>query len=70
MANVYLNTKRLPEAVQTYTQALRYAPNDPSVLLNRSKAFYLMGKLDLARQDYRNAARNGASEPGYEEALR
>lgn len=70
LANIYMNANRPQEAIGYYNQALAQNPNDANALLNRSKAYYLMGDRDAARRDYQSAAQRGASEPAYEQALR
>ena len=56
-ANVLRDQQKFSEAVSFYTKALRLRPNVMEIYNNRGYAFFKLGKLNKAKEDFRFALR-------------
>ncbi len=51
----YFNQKQYEEAVEAYSDELKYAPNDVRLLYHRGRAYEEMGKFEEAKSDFEAA---------------
>lgn len=51
------------KALRSYSQGLRYLPNDESLLLMRGMCYYELGETEKAKKDWERVASQGGIEP-------
>ena len=54
-ADSYFEKGQFEEAVQSYTEELKFKPADVKILYNRGRAYQELGKFNEARADYESA---------------